>query len=173
MRDTKVSWAKVIWTRTSIPRHAFISWIYVQHRLPTKVRLSRFSHQNDLQCLLCGGDAEDDTHLFSTCPYAMEVWNSIRLWWPIPSRSSGNPQEVVFFPLIRSKAPKAHMQISCAITATTIYFIWYARNQLMFKNLRLTVQHTVSMIKAQIRHRILFLNSLSCTYSLYVDRLLS
>ena len=32
---TKVPWDKVIWSRASIPRHAFISWVYVQQRLPT------------------------------------------------------------------------------------------------------------------------------------------
>ncbi|KAJ8426496.1 hypothetical protein Cgig2_029238 [Carnegiea gigantea] len=72
-----------------------------------------------------------------------------------------------------SSAPKAHQQISCAIFAATIYFIWYARNQLMFKNHRISAQHTVRMIKTQIRHRILFLNSLTCTFSSYVDGLLS
>ena len=168
----KVPWDRVIWTRTSIPRHAFVSWVYVQHRLPTKVRLSRFVHQFDLQCSLCKGAAEDDTHLFSTCTYAKEVWDSILLWWPIPIRSMAHAPADMITPLVNYKAPKAQKQISFAIFTTTIYFIWQARNQLVFKKQHTPAQHTVSMIKFQIRQRILFLNSLNCSFSSYVDGLL-
>ena len=40
----KEPWAKLVWNRSNIPRHAFITWIYSHHWLPTKARLSKF-HQ--------------------------------------------------------------------------------------------------------------------------------
>ncbi|KAJ8423397.1 hypothetical protein Cgig2_029107 [Carnegiea gigantea] len=146
---TKVSRDKVVWARASIPRHAFITWVYVQHRLPTKARLNRFIPQSDLQCLLCNNVVEEDTHLFTECPYAVEVWDSLMQWWPIPCR---NTYADLTASLSRYRAPKAQKQISCAIFAAAIYFIWYARNQLLFKNHRVPAQQTVNMIKEQIRH---------------------
>ncbi|KAJ8420783.1 hypothetical protein Cgig2_030491 [Carnegiea gigantea] len=68
--SSNVTWDKVVWARSAIPRHAFITWVYVQHGLPTKKRLSRFLPQTDLQCAFCHSAEEDDTHLFSDYPYA-------------------------------------------------------------------------------------------------------
>jgi len=74
--------------------------------------------------------------------------------------------------ILRSKAPKAHKQITSAIYAAAIYFIWHARNQLLFKNQSIPAQITVTSIKEQIRHRILFLSTISNSYSSHVDVLL-
>ena len=123
-------WHKVVWARASLPRHAFITWIYVQGRLPTKVRLSRFSPQSDLNYPICNNAVEDDTHLFIVCPYAIEVWNSLTLKWPFPSGISQADKAAA---LSRYRAPKTHKQISYVIFAAAVYFIWYARNQLVFK----------------------------------------
>ena len=172
MGGSKVPWDRVIWARASIPRHAFIAWVYVQRRLPTKVRLNKYIHRNDLQCTLCYNAAEDDNHLFAECPYAMEVWNSLLQWWPLPFKTHQLTLESMTASILRSKAPKAHKQITSAIYAAAIYFIWQARNQLLFKNRSISAQATVISIKEQIRHRILFLSTLSSSYSKLVDVLL-
>ncbi|KAJ8419242.1 hypothetical protein Cgig2_001643 [Carnegiea gigantea] len=39
----KVNWAMLVWARTVIPRHAFIVWVLIQHRLPTKTRLAKIA----------------------------------------------------------------------------------------------------------------------------------
>ncbi|KAJ8422114.1 hypothetical protein Cgig2_025299 [Carnegiea gigantea] len=169
---TKVSWDRVIWARASIPHHAFIAWVFIHRRLPTKMRLNKFFQQNDLHCLLCNHHTEDDSHLFAVCPYAQEVWDSIIHWWPLPLRSPCLSLDDMTTPLSSFKAPKAHKQITFVVFAATIYFIWYARNQLLFRNHRITALTTVCMIKDQIRHHMLFLNTLSCKYSTHVDALL-
>ncbi|KAJ8424331.1 hypothetical protein Cgig2_003526 [Carnegiea gigantea] len=120
VEGTKVSWDKVVWARASIPRHAFITWVYVQHRLPIKARLNRFIPQSDLQCLLCNNTIEEDTHLFTECLYAIEVSDSLMQWWPIPCR---NTYADLTASLSRYRAPKAQKQISCTIFAAAIYFI--------------------------------------------------
>ena len=169
MGGSKVSWDKVIWARASIPRHAFIAWVCVHRRLPTKVRLSKLYHQNDLQCVLCSHHNEDDSHLFTACPYAREVWDAVMHWWPLPFRNTFPSLETMAASLSRFKAPRTHKQISYAIFAATLYFIWYVRNQLLFRNHLIVAQSTVCMIKEQIRHRVLFLNNLSCKYTTLVD----
>ena len=169
---TKVPWGKVIWARASIPRHAFISWVYVHHRLPTKMRLARFIPRSDIICALCNNADEDDTHLFSECPYATEVWSSLSQWWPLPFYLSGHTLSDLTGTLSSFPAPKAYKQITFAIFAAGIYFIWLARNQLVFNNLRISATQTVKMIKDQIRHRFLFLNNSTCTYARFIDVIL-
>ena len=47
---SKIPWAKLVWARSLIPRHAFITWVFAHRRLPTKVRLSKFQQQ-DTMCV--------------------------------------------------------------------------------------------------------------------------
>ncbi|KAJ8438643.1 hypothetical protein Cgig2_016389 [Carnegiea gigantea] len=61
----KKPWSKLIWNRSIIPRHAFITWLYAQRRLPIKTRLARYTGQNTL-CSLCLSGEEDDQHSFLT-----------------------------------------------------------------------------------------------------------
>ena len=164
-----MTWDKVVWARASIPRHAFIAWLYVQRRLPTKVHLCCFLPQSDLLFPLCTNAVEDDAHLFTTCPYAIEVWDSLTHWWPLPF---GTMQTDMTMALSKYRAPKAHQQISYAIFAATIYFIGNAQNQSIFKGRYIPTRHTVATIKEQIRHRILFLHSCLCNYSKYLDLIL-
>ena len=155
---SKVPWGKIIWARATIPRHAFISWVIVQHRLPTKVRLNKFTPQSDITCILCNNAAEDDNHIFSECSYAKEVWDSITKWWPLPFAPTHSSVEDMTIPLSNHKAPKAHIQITYAIFAAGIYHIWSARNQCLFKNHRIPAKQIVCAIKEKIEHRVLFFN---------------
>ncbi|KAJ8426027.1 hypothetical protein Cgig2_015849 [Carnegiea gigantea] len=97
---------------------------------------------------------------FNTLIEDRNMWSGPGPHYPVMPSSHG------------SMAPRAQKQITYAIYAASIYFIWYARNQFIFKNHRITAQHTANMIKEQVRHRILFLNTLSCKYSTQIDNIL-
>ncbi|KAJ8452547.1 hypothetical protein Cgig2_000136 [Carnegiea gigantea] len=153
MGGSNVTWGKTIWSRASIPRHAFISWVFVQNRLPTKARLN-------------------STHLFLECSYATEVWDSLELWWPFSFCNSQPTIESMSASLSRCKGPKAHKHITYAIFTAGVYFIWYSRNHNLFKNQRISAPQLVCMIKEQIRQRILYIGTLSCNYSNRIDFLL-
>ena len=135
---SRISWGKLIWSRASIPRHAFIAWVYMQKRLPTKVRLNRFAPRLDLQCPLCATADEDCTHLFLECSYAKEVWDTLDDWWPIYFRTTQATNEDWTTCLTRYKGPKAHKLITYAIFTAGVYFIWYARNHRLFKHQMIT-----------------------------------
>ena len=85
----KVPWAKLVWARSLIPRHAFITWIYTHRRLPTKVRLDRVQQQDTL-CSLCQSEEKDDQQLYFTCPYAQEVRQGLKEWWSFPTNLAGH-----------------------------------------------------------------------------------
>lgn len=80
----KVKWDKLVWARMTIPRHYFIMWIFVHHRMPTKVRLSKFHPHDSLRCVLCNSMEEDEHHLFIGCPSVQSLWKGVREWWPLP-----------------------------------------------------------------------------------------
>jgi len=49
----KVTWAKIIWARPTVPRHAFILWVFLHHKLLTLQRLTTFDPQRESTCHLC------------------------------------------------------------------------------------------------------------------------
>ncbi|KAJ8420079.1 hypothetical protein Cgig2_019935 [Carnegiea gigantea] len=167
----KVPWTKLIWARLNIPRNAFISWVLINHRLPTKQRLSKFQPQTDTLCVLCSAEEEDEDHLFHSCNYAKTIWKELRQWW----RHTPNVQNssLLLRGLKQSKGPGALKQITSAIITATFYHIWSARNHRIFKKQQITTYQIAYLIKDQVRSRILFLNTCSKKFSGYIDSLLN
>ena len=164
----KISWAKLVWSRANIPRHAFVLWIFLTERLPSKMRLNKFI-QLDVSCPRCHNAQESDMHIIYDCPYAQEIWKEIQNWWSLPITSH---QELVRH-LTKYKDSRSKMQISCAIYAATVYNIWQARNLYIFQHQSIPVQATVKLIKEQVIQRILFLNRFRNKFDIYLDPLLT
>ncbi|KAJ8432143.1 hypothetical protein Cgig2_014304 [Carnegiea gigantea] len=120
----KVAWAKMVWSRTNIPRHAFVLWTFIQQRLPTKLRLSKFTLQLETTCSLCNTAIESDNHIIYECPYARDVRNGIQKWWSLPATTH---QEIMHH-LIKTRGTQAKMQVNYAVYAATVYYIWHSRN---------------------------------------------
>ncbi|KAK1280734.1 hypothetical protein QJS04_geneDACA004822 [Acorus gramineus] len=53
-------------------------WLLFQEKLLTKTQRAKWSHQDDLQCLLCGNADESIEHLFEHCPIARQAWNLLK-----------------------------------------------------------------------------------------------
>lgn len=77
VRQQRVPWCKEIWFSQGIPRHKFLSWLFVLDRCPTKNRMVDWRIDTDPTCILCNSDLESRDHLFSACSYSWEVWHSI------------------------------------------------------------------------------------------------
>ena len=167
-----MSWSNLIWTRISIPRHAFIAWILIQHRLPTEARLSKFRPQTDTNCPFCQGAEEDDRHLFFTCPYAMQIWTAVCQWWPMQLPVAITDSERLLTGIPTPRAPKTQRRITYAVFLAVIYSIWKVRNHMISKNKLLPPSTTISSIKEQLRFRILFLSKYAQKYQAYIDILI-
>jgi len=136
-----------------IPRHVFITWIYAQRKLPIKTRLARFQRQDTI-CSLCLSEEEDDQHILFQRHYAQHVWQELKSWWSFPSQQSGQSWEDSLLSITGTQA-KSH--ITYAIFAARIYYIWLARNMVIFQNKRIPSHHLIQVIKEQVRNRIFFL----------------
>ncbi|GLT40651.1 hypothetical protein SLA2020_147680 [Shorea laevis] len=52
LRKRKVSWHKLVWSGSAIPRHAFISWLMVRDRLKSKTLLCQVGIVVDTSCVI-------------------------------------------------------------------------------------------------------------------------
>ncbi|KAJ8429362.1 LOW QUALITY PROTEIN: hypothetical protein Cgig2_033194 [Carnegiea gigantea] len=147
---TYKEWHRVIWARTVTPRHAFIMWILIHHRVPVKSRLARFIAKiSDCACVMCNAAEEDSNHLFFQCTWAKQIWQSIGQWWHMHIDISST--DSFKRSLIKLRRPKREQQITYAIAAVVIYNIWRARNEMIFSH-HLILVHT--QVKVTKDHRI-------------------
>jgi hypothetical protein len=72
-RAPSVFWHKLVWHKKAVPRHAFILWLAVLGRLPTKDVLSKHGHSVGTTCVLCGQEEESLDHLFFSCPFSSSL----------------------------------------------------------------------------------------------------
>jgi len=163
--QSKQKWTRIPWARPVIPRQAFILWLALNHRLPTKVYLNRHIQQQDMVCALCKEKEEDDQHLFLTCAYAKEIWTGIKRKWDMPMQGDWSSLSKKLLS-IKCKA-KSH--ITYAYFAAGIYFIWRARNSTIFQQNMWPSTKVIGEILYQIRTRILYLHSINGKYSAYID----
>ena len=164
-------WAKFIWARTNLPRNAFISWVLINHRLPTKQRLTKFQNFTDTQCVLCSAEDETEDHLFFACPYAQTVWEKLRQWWTQLPSVQNSTQLLSYVKHDHNNG--SLKQITSALITAIFYHIWSARNHKIFKNKQITASQTAYQVKEQVRSRILYLNTCSKKFKGCIDRLKS
>ncbi|KAJ8434551.1 hypothetical protein Cgig2_001183 [Carnegiea gigantea] len=163
-RQESVPWAKVVWARPNIPRHAFISW----HRLPTKLRLAK--PQQDTRHAFCNTEPEDETHHFYTYKYAEEVWRGLKGWWEYIPTAEDSQQ--MLRQVKKRKGGRIQKNITTATITATIYSIWQAGNSKIFTSQNISGMQTIQHIKDQVQNRILFINTSSRKYSKYIDKIL-
>lgn len=65
---------KLVWFSQNIPRHAFILWLAIKHKLKTLDRVAVWQGVQDVKCSLCENGVESPDHLFFECGYSLEVW---------------------------------------------------------------------------------------------------
>ncbi|KAJ8441866.1 hypothetical protein Cgig2_034125 [Carnegiea gigantea] len=138
--------------------HQWLMPSHTTHQLPTKHRLNKLYPQPDTHCAFCHLMEEVEMHLFFKCNYARAIWQDPDL--------TG-----ITTALLKLRVSKASKSITYAIFTSVIYYIWSTRNQVIFRHQIQPHQRTFQTIKEQVIHRILYINSLTHKYDMYIDRL--
>ncbi|GJZ43736.1 probable leucine-rich repeat receptor-like serine/threonine-protein kinase, partial [Tanacetum coccineum] len=105
-------------------------------RLPTKINLDlRGIDLHSVRCPLCDDDLETEHHLFIHCRIAKQVWLDVLRWWNLPDANFSTITELF------SLADHTHLtpnQRGCfnAVIHATLWFLWRARNELVFASKR-------------------------------------
>lgn len=72
-----VLWYKIVWCSGGIPKHKFLTWLFVLNRCPKRDRLNKWGLQVDPKCLLCATADESRDRLLFDCPFSWTIWNLI------------------------------------------------------------------------------------------------
>ncbi|XP_074282934.1 uncharacterized protein LOC141607482 [Silene latifolia] len=136
-----------IWITDGIPKHQFISWLFVQHRLLTMNRIHRLFQSSETVCVLCGEEDESHDHLFLLCSYSrkclkqVQEWSKLEIpemqvlsWWQAQDKNRGTFTSLVVMALV--------------------YHIWWARNHCRFQQVVWRPEVVGARIKHEVQARI-------------------
>ncbi|XP_074292519.1 uncharacterized protein LOC141619402 [Silene latifolia] len=146
----QVPWYHFVWNRYSLPKHCFMGWVAVQGRLLTKDRLMKMHICYDSECVLCGDDGEDHSHLFFRCAFSrlcLHLLNTmLHIQVPVTEYVEWWTRKR-FKSLLRKKIIAACLQ-------GLIYHIWDARNRCRIENRVPRPEMIVKLVKGDIEMRL-------------------
>ena len=134
-----------IWQLDIPPKIKFFLWKICQNGLPTKKRLESSHVFLPLECVFCDFHAESDHHLFLDCPFSKDVLESL-IFSSVPislPSAEASSSFVDYLCSIKYVCGSHQMRI----IAVFWWFIWYARNQLVFRQDPISPRSVVEMIK--------------------------
>ncbi|KAM6563889.1 hypothetical protein CsatB_023887 [Cannabis sativa] len=113
----------------NIPRHNFVLWIAIQDRLQTRERLEKHNIILDGCCLFCRSQTETMEHRFLTCSFPLVYLKQMKccLDWGAESSSLCKLMRWVD----RAKISRFGKLVLAAATATLVYHLWHARNDIL------------------------------------------
>ncbi|XP_048494688.1 uncharacterized protein LOC125494873 [Beta vulgaris subsp. vulgaris] len=148
----KVPWDKMVWNRLSVPKHRFISWLTVQSKLQTTVKLAQIGISTSDRCLICHNGTEDHVHLFFQCQYSEKCFWDLKRWLGITTTRSTLHDLIRW--LKRTKQSKFVKQVYYAGLAALIYSVWQARNNSYWNAYIPSVEAAGKQIRAIVKLRI-------------------
>ncbi|XP_074288080.1 uncharacterized protein LOC141613238 [Silene latifolia] len=144
-----VQWYPMVWSRTIIPRHAFIGWLVMQERLITRDRLLSFGVITEAECVICSNQTETHAHLIYECMFSRQCWDLLSGWFGI---SFSRSNVVDWF--LKWRCPSLmKKQIVGAAMVALWYHIWNARNITRLEAKVMTPRYILMQVKHDIQLR--------------------
>ena len=129
-RDER-KWFSIIWSRLSIPKHKFITWLACCNRLLTRDRLLKFGCITNATCLFCETEKEIQQHLFFHCTYSKRIFVAVCNWIGVEV-CIGDLEHCLKW-VKRCRRLKLRRDLYIVVFNALIYHIWRARNNVMQK----------------------------------------
>ncbi|XP_024006075.1 uncharacterized protein LOC112082793 [Eutrema salsugineum] len=146
-----VDWFSVVWFKARIPKHAFLLWVILRKRLPSRDRLRGWGLNVPSECLLCDASPESSSHIFFECIYSTQVWQA---FFSHHSLSSPSSLEAI---VNWVKSPSSHANLNgiCKIIFQAVaYFIWKERNARLHSGIFKQAPALIKEIQLQIRAKL-------------------
>lgn len=128
-------------------------WLILHRVVKIRYALKSWGCIDTDRCALCNR-IETIEHCFLYCRRTVRVWN---FFAPILSDFLNSPFSVstlsVFYPLSDSPSSNA-ASLYNFVVVTVLYWVWYARNELIFRNCRLSSRSVINQVIKDIRLRI-------------------
>lgn len=151
---TSVPWFNTVWNKSGIPKHNFLSWLFVLNRCPTRDRTLRWGHQASPLCLLCNQSDESRDHLFFLCHFSWCLWGSLaRRCGVIPERDWNRALSQI--QSTGAGSTKGKLLRLC--WQGCIYWTWSERNARLHRQVFRSADAVLRLLDRQIKDRILSL----------------
>jgi len=145
-------WNKVVWNAAVPPKQAFTLWLGIKSRLLTRDNLQFIDI--DRSCSLCGTSEETHQHLFFQCEVSSRIWRQIKDWVGF-RHSTASLASTVKWLRKEGRGSSWQSKAKQVAFACSVYYIWSARNRLIFEGQSILVDSIISRIKTQV-YRIIF-----------------
>lgn len=140
----------MVWNKAGIPRHSFLSWLFVLNRCPTKDRTLRWGHQTNPLCLLYNSTNENRDHLFFLCHFSWSVWGPLSQRCGIQLERSWDH----VLAQINSTGPRSTNDMLLRLCwQGCIYWIWMERNARLHRQTFRSADTITRLLERQIRDR--------------------
>ncbi|KAL9818900.1 putative RNA-directed DNA polymerase [Arabidopsis thaliana] len=146
----ELDWAKAVWFKGAVPKHAFNMWISQLDRLPTRQRLASWGHIQSFDCCLCTIETESRDHLLFSCEFAAQVWRLAFSRLCPRQRLFCSWAELLSW--MRSSSTSAPSLLRKVSAHAIIYNIWRQRNNVLHNNLRIAPLIIFKIVDREIRN---------------------
>ncbi|GAB2268954.1 hypothetical protein Dimus_038743 [Dionaea muscipula] len=145
------AWGNVVWYKHVDPKLSFVVWQAILVRLCTQDRF-RGNIENQ-SSPFCTTEEQSTHHLFFRCRYTVQVWGNLCEWLGIPQN---------ILSLLAAVRWIKHRGRGNGFRATTLrltfaaatYYIWKARNELIFERTDFGIDGTTRKIKIHVFSRL-------------------
>lgn len=134
-------WLKDVWSVKTAPKLKLFLWSMIQGALPVGSELQRRGMLNAAPCPRCK-DPETSLHVFFLFPFAKAVWERIPLRSPPPTSEDLDIKSVLTH--FRNSLCLPPSGIRTPILSWICWYLWLARNRLVFENKTLQPQEVAT-----------------------------
>lgn len=125
-----------IWKIKTPHRIRIFLWKIVHKILPSRSFLNVRFRVNNLICSWCNREVEDQDHILWYCSGAAKVWSSCEAWWGVNIQNAlARGSLEALLDLIAGALCKQAWEISIA---ATLWSLWLARNERIFKGSKIS-----------------------------------
>lgn len=151
-KSPTVFWSKVVWFKEHIPRNAFVTWMAMLRRLPTRDRLRSWGLNVPAACVLCSSGIETHHHLFFECEFSSSLWKHFarQILAAAPSDLHSSAALINHRRLDSTRGPVIKL-----IFQSAIYLIWQERNARIFTSTTTSASGLSRALDRLIRDRLI------------------
>ena len=146
-----VPWKDIVWSSGSIPRHSFLTWLFILDRCPTRDRILSWGLQTDPTCLLCSTEPESRNHLLFNCCFSLSILTALSRRCSLQALPDWDQ---TILQLTSLRTGKLHRRLVIIAWQATIYAIWTERNYRLHRSVFRSTDSITKNIITQVTNRI-------------------
>lgn len=146
----QVQWFPAVWIKRGIPRHCFLTWLFVLNRCPTRDRLHSWGLQTPTTCLLCNSTEESRNHLLFECSYSFGIWSAIASRCSLVALPNWD-STLQCMQTLPKRSNSSQLSLWC--WQASIYIIWSERNARLHRQTFRPLNSLISQVDHLIRNK--------------------